>query len=138
MPADGLFDWLDRFGDAVEAVFHLGAISATTFADADVMIAQQPQLLDRAVALVRRATRKKLIYASSAATYGDGSAGFDDARRHRRRFKRLRPLNLYGWSKHAFDLWALRAGGSRAGPAGSGSGSNSSTCSGRTSTTRAR
>ena len=51
--------------------------------------------------------KKPLIYASSAATYGDGSAGFDDAG-GLGAFKRLRPLNLYGWSKHAFDLWALR------------------------------
>jgi len=48
-----------------------------------------------------------LIYASSAATYGDGSAGFDDSGGIAA-LKRLRPLNLYGWSKHAFDLWAMR------------------------------
>ena len=53
------------------------------------------------------ARKKPLIYASSAATYGDGSAGFDDAGGIDE-FKRLRPLNLYGWSKHAFDLWAMR------------------------------
>src|SRR5205085_2454011 len=46
-------------------------------------------------------------YASSAATYGDGGAGFDDAGGIDA-FKRLQPMNLDGWSKHAFDLWALR------------------------------
>ena len=51
--------------------------------------------------------RVPLIYASSAATYGDGAAGFDDAGGIAE-YKRLRPLNLYGWSKHAFDLWAMR------------------------------
>ena len=65
--------------------------------------------LNYSIALWRwcAATRKKLIYASSAATYGDGSAGFDDAGGIDA-LKRLRPLNLYGWSKHAFDLWAMR------------------------------
>jgi len=48
-----------------------------------------------------------LIYASSAATYGDGSAGFSDEGGITE-LKRLHPLNLYGWSKHAFDLWATR------------------------------
>jgi ADP-L-glycero-D-manno-heptose 6-epimerase len=49
----------------------------------------------------------KLVYASSAATYGDGAEGFDDER-DIAALKRLRPLSLYGWSKHAFDLWAMR------------------------------
>lgn len=106
VPPDALFDWLDRFGDAVETVFHLGAISETTFADADEMIRNN---LNYSIALWRwcAAQRKKFIYASSAATYGDGSAGFDDAGGITA-LKRLRPLNLYGWSKHAFDLWAMR------------------------------
>ena len=107
LPPDRLMQWLDRFGKEVEAVFHLGAISATTFADADVIIANN---LNCSIALWRwcAANRKPLIYASSAATYGDGSAGFDDSGGIDA-YKRLRPLNLYGWSKHAFDLWALRA-----------------------------
>jgi ADP-L-glycero-D-manno-heptose 6-epimerase len=106
VPVDGLLAWLDRYGERVEAVFHLGAISATTFSDADQMIANN---LNYSIALWRwcAAAGKPLIYASSAATYGDGSAGFDDAG-GLDAFKRLRPLNLYGWSKHAFDLWALR------------------------------
>ena len=100
--------WLERFGGEVEAIFHLGAISATTFTDADEMIANN---LNYSIALWRwcAAAKKPLIYASSAATYGDGTAGFDDAGGIDA-FKRLRPMNLYGWSKHAFDLWALRAG----------------------------
>ena len=103
---DAQFDWLDRFGDAVETVFHLGAISETTFADADEMIRNN---LNYSIALWRwcAARRKKFIYASSAATYGDGSAGFDDIGGITG-LKKLRPLNLYGWSKHAFDLWAMR------------------------------
>ena len=106
VPVDGLFSWLDRFGDAVEAVFHLGAISSTTANDADAVIANN---VNYSIALWRwcAAAGKPLIYASSAATYGDGSAGFDDSGGIEA-LKRLRPLNLYGWSKHAFDLWAMR------------------------------
>jgi len=103
---EGLLPWLQRFGEEVEAIFHLGAISATTFTDADEIIAKN---LNYSIALWRwcAAAKKPLIYASSAATYGDGAAGFDDAGGIDA-FKRLRPMNLYGWSKHAFDLWALR------------------------------
>jgi ADP-L-glycero-D-manno-heptose 6-epimerase len=106
VPVDGLIPWLERHGDDVEAVFHLGAISSTTFADADVMIANN---LNYSIAVWRWCTRAgvRLIYASSAATYGDGAAGFDDSGSIAE-LKRLEPLNLYGWSKHAFDLWAVR------------------------------
>src|SRR5215212_2635515 len=107
VPVEGLSTWLERFGDQVEAVFHLGANSSTTERDADHIIANN---LNYSIALWRWCSEagRPLIYASSAATYGDGSAGFDDAGGIEA-FKRLRPLNLYGWSKHAFDLWALRA-----------------------------
>ena len=103
---DALFGWLERFGAAVEAVFHLGAISSTFVTDADAVIASN---LNYSVALWRWCTgaSRRLIYASSAATYGDGAVGFDDMG-DLAALKRLQPLNLYGWSKHAFDLWALR------------------------------
>jgi len=106
VPVDNLHSWLERFGSEVEAIFHLGAISATTFSDADEIIAKN---LNYSIALWRwcTAAKRPLIYASSAATYGDGAAGFDDAGGIAE-FKRLKPMNLYGWSKHAFDLWALR------------------------------
>ena len=106
VPIDGLFGWLDRFGDEVEAVIHLGAISATTATDADAIIATN---FSHSIALWRWCVRagRRFIYASSAATYGDGGAGFDD-RGDVAALQRLRPLNLYGWSKHAFDRWALR------------------------------
>jgi len=98
--------WLDRFGREVEAVFHLGANASTTERDADLIIDTN---LNASIALWRwcAAHGKKLVYASSAATYGDGTQGFDDAG-GLAEFKRLRPMNLYGWSKQAFDLWALR------------------------------
>ena len=106
VPIDELTAWLDRFGSEVEAVFHLGANSSTTARDADEIIAYN---LNYSIALWRWCAEagRPLIYASSAATYGHGGAGFDDAG-SLDAFKRLRPLNLYGWSKHAFDLWALR------------------------------
>ena len=106
VPIAGLPAWLDRYGREVEAVFHLGANSSTFATDADEMIATN---LNASIALWRwcAGAGKKLIYASSAATYGDGLAGFDDDFDHAA-LKRLRPLNLYGWSKHAFDLWAVR------------------------------
>jgi ADP-L-glycero-D-manno-heptose 6-epimerase len=102
----GLPAWLDKFGAEVETVFHLGADSSTTETDADHIIATN---LNASIALWRWCAMhgKKLIYASSAATYGDGAEGFDDAGGYAE-YQRLRPLNLYGWSKHAFDLWAMR------------------------------
>ncbi len=94
---------LDRFlasGPPLDAVVHLGAISETTARDADLTwntnVALSEHLLDWC------ATREvPFLYASSAATYGDGSAGFDD---DLVRLDALRPLNLYGWTKHVFDL----------------------------------
>ena len=103
---EGLPAWLERYGNEVEAVFHLGANSATTETDADLIIATN---LNASIALWRwcALAGKTLVYASSAATYGDGAQGFDDSG-GLPELKRLRPLNLYGWSKHAFDLWAWR------------------------------
>jgi ADP-L-glycero-D-manno-heptose 6-epimerase len=106
VPIEGLPAWLDRFGNEVEAVFHLGANSSTTETDADLVIGTN---LNASIALWRWCAEngKRLIYASSAATYGDGTQGFDDAG-GLAELKRLRPMNLYGWSKHAFDQWAWR------------------------------
>jgi len=98
----------------IELVFHLGAVSETTATDGDIVWATNVELSGR---LWRWCTKRgaRFVYASSAATYGDGSAGFDDdgslASLHR-----LRPLNLYGWTKHAFDLQVatiLAKGGQR-------------------------
>jgi ADP-L-glycero-D-manno-heptose 6-epimerase len=106
--------WLDRHGNEVEAVFHLGANSSTTETDADLIIETN---LNSSIALWRwcAAHGKKLLYASSAATYGDGTQGFDDSGGYAA-FKRLKPMNLYGWSKQAFDLWALREAAKRHAP----------------------
>jgi ADP-L-glycero-D-manno-heptose 6-epimerase len=92
--------WLD--GRKLEAVIHLGAISSTTATDGDAVIDNNFRLslmlLDWCTA-----TRTPFIYASSAATYGDGAQGFSDGWSSAE-LKRFKPMNLYGWSKHLFDL----------------------------------
>lgn len=98
-PAD-LFRWLD--GRKLDAVIHFGAISSTTATDADLVIETNFRLSLRLLEWCA-ATRTPFIYASSAATYGDGQVGFSDDC-SLEALKRLRPLNLYGWSKHLFDL----------------------------------
>jgi len=98
---ENLFDALDDIGDGLEAVFHMGAMSATTETDGD-------RIMENNFDLSRRlwqwsvAHSARFIYASSAATYGDGAQGFDDDGSIEGLAK-LKPLNLYGWSKHLFD-----------------------------------
>ncbi len=96
---------LDEFKDA-GVVFHLGACSSTTETDADYMIRNNYQYTQD---LARWSVKNNIrfIYASSAATYGDGSAGMEDGAES---LDRLRPLNIYGYSKHLFDQWAARNG----------------------------
>jgi ADP-L-glycero-D-manno-heptose 6-epimerase len=94
---------LDAFLEArpdLEAVIHLGAISETTAVDGDLIWETNVELSWRLWRWCAGAG-VPLIYASSAATYGDGSAGFTD---DPAALDKLRPLNLYAWSKHAFDL----------------------------------
>jgi len=100
VPPDELFRWLD--GRSLEAVIHLGAISDTTATDADLVLATNFRLSLRLLEWCAR-TRTRFIYASSAATYGDGAGGFADDWSPAA-LKRLKPMNLYGWSKHLFDL----------------------------------
>jgi len=98
-PAD-LLRWLD--GRKLDAVVHLGAISSTTATDADLLIETNVRLSLRLFEWCASA-RTPFIYASSAATYGGGDAGFSDDWSPGA-LKRLKPMNLYGWSKHMFDL----------------------------------
>lgn len=98
---DRLDEWLAEHGDAVRAVLHMGAISSTTETDADLVVENNFRLSMRLWNWCTRAG-VPLIYASSAATYGDGSLGFDDDA-DPAHLARLRPLNPYGWSKHLFD-----------------------------------
>jgi ADP-L-glycero-D-manno-heptose 6-epimerase len=105
-------EFLDAHAHAIALVFHLGAISTTTETDADLIVASNfklSQMLWRWC--VRRGAR--LIYASSAATYGDGAQGFDDDRADSYLAK-LAPLNAYGWSKHIFDRFAVAQHGAPA------------------------
>jgi len=101
-----LLGYLDRNSRQIEAVFHLGAVSATTATDADDTIATNFGL-SLALWEWSAAAGKRFFYASSAATYGDGAAGFDDDG-SAEGLARLRPLNLYGWSKHLFDRRVAR------------------------------
>ena len=89
----------------IEAVIHLGAISETTATDADLAWETNVELSWRLWSWCA-ARKVRFIYASSASTYGDGSAGFDD---DPDLLRSLRPLNLYGWTKHAFDLRVMAA-----------------------------
>jgi ADP-L-glycero-D-manno-heptose 6-epimerase len=93
--------WLHRKGDRLRAVVHMGAISATTETNVDLIAARN---IRATLELMEWCTGAKvpLIFASSAATYGDGTQGFDDAFT-RDALAKLRPLNAYGWSKHVVD-----------------------------------
>jgi ADP-L-glycero-D-manno-heptose 6-epimerase len=88
------------------AVFHLGACSSTTERNATYLI-DNNTAFTRELAIWALGSGARFVYASSAATYGDGSHGMDD---RDPAIERLRPLNLYGYSKHLFDLHARRLG----------------------------
>jgi ADP-L-glycero-D-manno-heptose 6-epimerase len=93
------------FADA-RAVIHLGACSATTEKDADYLLRNNYQYT-RVLCNWSLANEIRFVYASSAATYGDGAEGYDDSDRVT---PGLKPLNMYGYSKQMFDLWALKQG----------------------------
>jgi ADP-L-glycero-D-manno-heptose 6-epimerase len=100
-----LHEWLDANGGRVEAVVHMGAISATTETDVDLIVEVNFRLSWKLWQWCAAHCRP-LIYASSAATYGGGERGFVD---DPDLLPGLRPLNAYGWSKHLFDRRVLRA-----------------------------
>ena len=102
VPPERLSDWLK--GRKLDGLYHLGAISTTTETDADLILRENFSL---SLALWDWCTQARVpfVYASSAATYGDGAAGFDD---DEGTLAHLRPMNAYGWSKHLFDRRAVR------------------------------
>jgi ADP-L-glycero-D-manno-heptose 6-epimerase len=108
---------LDAFLDSqppLEMVFHIGAVTDTTATNGDQVWETNVELSNRLWQWCAK-NSVRLVYASSSATYGDGTEGFDDdgSLRH---LERLRPLNLYGWSKHVFDIQVakkLAAGAAR-------------------------
>lgn len=90
----------------LSAIVHLGACSSTTERDADYLL-QNNYRYTRTLAEWSVKNGVRFVYASSGATYGDGSRGYDDADSST---PQLAPLNMYGYSKHMVDLWALRRG----------------------------
>lgn len=100
VPPEDLMSWLG--GRKLDAVIHMGAISSTTADDADEVIENNFRLSLRLLDWCTE-NRTPFIYASSAATYGDGEHGFVDDW-SLEALRKLRPLNLYGWSKSLFDL----------------------------------
>jgi ADP-L-glycero-D-manno-heptose 6-epimerase len=105
-PPEQMFDWLSKRWQDVEVVIHMGAISSTTEADAD-RIVKNNFALSRDLFRWCADFQRRFIYASSAATYGDGARGFDDDNALDA-LASLRPLNAYGWSKALFDTFAVR------------------------------
>lgn len=110
---DQLLNFLEKRDD-IEAVIHMGAISATTERDFNKLVADN---IHYSQALWHYCTAQQIpfLYASSAATYGDGANGYDDAS-----IENLRPLNGYGYSKHFFDQWVLKQTANKTPPAWAG------------------
>jgi ADP-L-glycero-D-manno-heptose 6-epimerase len=90
----------------IDAIIHMGACSSTTEADATYLVRNNFQFT-KDLALYSADKGIRFIYASSAATYGDGLKGFSD---DESLLEELMPLNMYGYSKQLFDLWAKRMG----------------------------
>ncbi len=95
-----------RLSESLEAIIHLGACSATTELDASYLVRNNFEY-SRKTALFALKQQARFIYASSAATYGDGKLGFSD---DEEMLSRLRPMNMYGYSKQMFDIWAQKHG----------------------------
>jgi ADP-L-glycero-D-manno-heptose 6-epimerase len=90
----------------VKSIIHMGANSSTTENDADHLIKNNYEY-SKTLAKYSFKNNLRFIYASSAATYGDGSLGFNDDEKN---LTSLHPLNMYGYSKHLFDLWIDKHG----------------------------
>lgn len=103
---EAMFDYLDKRWRDIAVVIHMGAVSSTTEPDADKII-HSNFTLSRDLFRWCADHQRRFIYASSAATYGDGTLGFDD-QDDLDSLSALRPLNTYGWSKSLFDLFAAR------------------------------
>ena len=103
---DHLFDWLVGKETEIEAFIHLGACSNTMEFDANYLL-ENNYAYTLKLAEYALKHNHRFIYASSAATYGNGSRGFSD---DHELLESFRPLNMYGYSKHLFDLWAKRQG----------------------------
>lgn len=103
---DALFSWLEGRESEIEAIIHLGACSSTMETDANYLLKNNVHYTQKLIEYAVKANIR-FIYASSAATYGDGSRGFSD---NESALSELKPLNMYGYSKHLVDLWAHKEG----------------------------
>jgi len=101
---DKFFKWLIKNAEDVDFIFHMGARTDTVGEEPELY--QQLNLIySQRLWNICSEIQVPLLYASSAATYGNGELGFSD---NHTNVSNLRPLNLYGWSKHDFDVWALK------------------------------
>lgn len=100
---DQFINSLDKFRD-VDLILHIGACSSTILTDEQYYIKNNFEYT-KTLAEFCLKNNIKFLYASSAATYGDGSLGFSDEDKDTPKYK---PLNYYGWSKQNFDLWVLK------------------------------
>lgn len=103
---ENMFDYMEKHKEDITAVIHMGAISTTTETDVDLIIRSNFELSWKLWEFCRD-NEKQFIYASSAATYGDGSQGFKDDN-DLSALNALHPLNPYGWSKALFDRKVAR------------------------------
>ena len=106
LPKSTCFEWLKEKEKLIESIIHLGACSSTVERDASYLLENNYRF---SVNLAEYALQNghRFIYASSAATYGNGEQGFKD---NDNELNTLRPLNMYGYSKHLFDLWLKNQG----------------------------
>ncbi len=102
---DSLELFLNKNCKSIKLIIHLGAITSTTETDARLIV-KNNITLSLFIWSWCVENKKRLIYASSAATYGDGTNSFDDSEKNNY-LSRLIPLNLYGWSKHLFDKFIV-------------------------------
>lgn len=101
---ENFFKWLIKHSANVDFIFHMGARTDTVGLEPELY--QQLNLIySQRLWNICSEIQVPLLYASSAATYGNGESGFSDSHLN---LTSLRPLNLYGWSKHDFDVWALK------------------------------
>lgn len=97
---NSIYIWLTNNANQIDGIFHFGANTNTTETNQELLFEHN---VGTSMFIWNLCTEYQipLVYASSAATYGDGEFGFDDEKK----INNLKPLNLYGWSKHNFDTW---------------------------------
>ncbi len=106
IPKAKLMEWLESKGSEIKAIIHLGACSNTQEVDASYLFENNYRYSIRLAEFALK-NQIRFIYASSAATYGNGEQGFNSDLSN---LLYLQPLNIYGFSKHSFDLWVLSQG----------------------------